>query len=164
MVTENAQHDGPIVDTENHKLEVFVGGALVYATREPVAVFDGKPIRDAEDAVPHFASIQAMPQEVFAVMSLNGANEPIKTRWVTVGLLDCNQVHPREVFADPLMDRAASIIIAHNHPSGTLEPSPEDLAITKRLQRAGELLGIKVLDHLIVTKSGHISLKNKGHM
>ena len=52
MVTENAQHDGPIVDTESHKLEVFVGGALVYATREPVAVFDGKPIRDAEDAVP----------------------------------------------------------------------------------------------------------------
>jgi DNA repair protein RadC len=164
MATGNAQHDVPIVDTENHKLEVFVGGALVYATREPVAVFDGKPIRDAEDASPHFASIQAMPQEVFAVMSLNGANEPIKTRWVTVGLLDCNQVHPREVFADPLMDRAASIIVAHNHPSGTLEPSPEDLAITKRLQKAGEILGMKVLDHLIVTTTGLISLKQKGYM
>ena len=164
MATETAQHDAPSIGTEIHKLEVFVGGALVYATREPVTVFDGNPIRDPEDASPHFASIQAMPQEVFAVMSLNGANEPIKTRWVTVGLLDCNQVHPREVFADPLMDRAASIIVAHNHPSGTLEPSPEDLAITKRLQRAGELLGIKVLDHLIVTATGLISLKQKGHM
>jgi DNA repair protein RadC len=97
-------------------------------------------------------------------MSLNGANEPIKTRWVTVGLLDSNQVHPREVFADPLVDRAASIIVAHNHPSGTLEPSPEDLAITKRLQKAGEVLGIKVLDHLILTTTGLISLKQKGHM
>ena len=164
MKSENDQHDALDVGTESHKLEVFIGGALVYATREPGAVFDGKPIRDAEDAHPHFASIQAMRQEVFAVMSLNGANEPIKTRWVTVGLLDCNQVHPREVFADPLMDRAASIIVAHNHPSGTLEPSPEDLAITKRLQKAGEVLGIKVLDHLIITTTGLISLKQKGHM
>jgi DNA repair protein RadC len=105
-----------------------------------------------------------MPQEVMVVMSLNGANKPIKTRWTTVGLLDCNQVHPREVFADPLMDRAAAIIIAHNHPSGTLEPSPEDLALTKRLQNAGELLGIRVLDHLIISASGFISLKQRGHM
>jgi len=164
MTTEKAQHDVPSTGARDHKLEVFIGGALVFTTREPSTVFAGKPIRDVEDASPHFASIQAMPQEVFAVMSLNGANEPIKTRWVTVGLLDCNQVHPREVFADPLMDRAASIIVAHNHPSGTLEPSPEDLAITKRLQKAGEVLGIKVLDHLIVTTSGLISLKQKGHM
>ncbi len=164
MTTENEQHDSLSVATGDHKLEVFIGGALVYTTREPRTIFDGKPIRDAEDALPHFVSIQAMPQEVFAVMSLNGANEPIKTRWITVGLLDCNQVHPREVFADPLTDRAASIIVAHNHPSGTLEPSPEDLAITKRLQKAGEVLGIKVLDHLIVTTAGLISLKQQGKM
>ena len=164
MTTENEQHDALDVETEIHKVEVFVGGALVYTTREPGAVFEGKPIRDAEDAVPYFASIQAMNQEVFAVMSLNGANEPIKTRWVTVGLLDSNQVHPREVFADPIMDRAASIIVAHNHPSGTLEASPEDLAITKRLQKAGEVLGIKVLDHLILTTTGLMSFKQKGYM
>ena len=97
-------------------------------------------------------------------MSLNGANKPIKTRWVTVGLLDTNQVHPREVFADPITDRAASVILAHNHPSGTLEASPEDIALTKRLQKAGELLGIRVLDHLIVASSGFLSLKQAGAM
>jgi DNA repair protein RadC len=149
---------------KSHKVEVFIDGSLVYTTREPGAPFGDEAINGAQDAVRHFASIQEMPQEVFAVMSLNGANKPIKTRWTTVGLLDCNQVHPREVFADPLMDRAASVIFAHNHPSGTLVPSPEDLALTQRLQRAGELLGIKVLDHLIVSSTGFVSMKQDGHM
>ncbi len=149
---------------EGHQVEVFIDGSLVFATREPGTSFEDEPIKSAEDAVRHFASIRAMPQEVFAVMSLSGANKPIKTRWATVGLLDTNQVHPREVFADPLMDRAASIIVAHNHPSGTLQPSPEDLALTQRLQRAGELLGIKILDHLIVSANGFVSLKQSGNM
>ncbi len=149
---------------ESHQVEVFIDGSLVFATREPGTSFEDEPINSAQDAVRHFASIRAMPQEVFAVMSLSGANKPIKTRWTTVGLLDCNQVHPREVFADPLMDRAAAVIVAHNHPSGTLEPSPEDLALTQRLQRAGELLGIKILDHLIVSANGFVSLKQSGHM
>jgi DNA repair protein RadC len=152
------------METGNHKIEVFIDGSLVYTTREPVAGFEREAISSAQDAIDCFASIRTMPQEVMVVMSLNGANKPIKTRWTTVGLLDCNQVHPREIFADPLMDRAAAIIIAHNHPSGTLEPSPEDLALTKRLQNAGELLGIRVLDHLIISASGFISLKQRGHM
>jgi len=150
------------METANHKVEVFIDGSLIYTTHEPGAAFEGKPIREAEDAVCHFRSIQEMPQEVFAVMSLNGASKPIKTRWTTVGLLNSNQVHPREVFADPLMDRAASVIVAHNHPSGKLEASAEDLALTKRLQQAGDLLGIKVLDHLIVSSAGFISLKQQG--
>jgi len=96
-------------------------------------------------------------------MSLNGANEVIKSRVVTVGLLNSNQVHPREVFSDPIVDRAASVIVAHNHPSGNLEPSPEDVALTKRLVKAGEIIGITVLDHLIVTKRGYMSLKANGY-
>jgi len=152
------------MDTSNRKVEVFIDGSLIFTTREPGAAFEADPIRGAEDAFPHFASIQTMTQEVFVVMSLNGANKPIKTRWITVGLLDSNQVHPREVFADSLMDRAASVVFAHNHPSGTLKPSPEDLALTKRLQKAGGILGIKVLDHLIVDPSGFISLKQRGEM
>jgi len=152
------------METGNHKVEVFIDGSLVYTTREPGATFEDEPIHDAEHAFHHFGSIQAMPQEVFVVMSLNGANRPIKTRWTTVGLLNSNQVHPREVFAEPLMDRAASVIVAHNHPSGILEPSPEDLALTKRLQKAGELLGIKVLDHLIISSTGFVSLKQQGQM
>ena len=121
-------------------------------------------IRDAEDALPYLAGIRNERQEHFVCLSLNGANEVLATRVVTVGLLDSNQVHPREVYADPITDRAASIICAHNHPSGTLEASPEDLAITRRLVKAGEVLGIRVLDHLIVTEEGFLSMKQKGHM
>jgi len=145
-------------------VEVYVGGALVYSTQESQQPYSEEAITEAAQATPHFQAIREMPQEVFAVMSLNGANKPIKTRWVTVGLLDTNQVHPREVFADPITDRAASVILAHNHPSGTLEASPEDIALTKRLQKAGELLGIRVLDHLIVASSGFLSLKQAGAM
>lgn len=145
-------------------LEVFIDGSLVYATREPSATKSEAPIRCARDAAPWFASLQAMPQEVFAVMSLAASGRPICTRWITVGLLDSNQVHPREVFADPLMDRAASVILGHNHPSGTLEPSPEDLGLTYRLMKAGELLGITVLDHLILGSGTFASLKEQGHM
>ena len=121
-------------------------------------------IRDAEDALPYLVGIRNERQEHFVCLSLNGANEVLATRVVTVGLLDSNQVHPREVFADPITDRAASVLCAHNHPSGTLEASPEDLAITRRLVKAGEVLGIRVLDHLIVTGEGFLSLKHEGHM
>ena len=81
---------------------------------------------------------------------------------VTVGLLDSAQIHPREVFADALADRAAGVILVHNHPSGNLEPSPEDIAITRQLVEAGKLLGIEVLDHIIISPSGHLSLKERG--
>jgi DNA repair protein RadC len=121
-------------------------------------------IRDAEDALPYLSEIRKEKQEHFVCLSLNGANEVLATRVVTVGLLDSNQVHPREVYADPITDRAASIICAHNHPSGTLQASPEDLAITRRLIKAGEVLGIRVLDHLIVTKNGFLSLKQAGQL
>lgn len=121
-------------------------------------------IRDAEDALPYLAAIRGEKQEHFVCLSLNGANEVLASRVVTVGLLDSNQVHPREVYADPITDRAASILCAHNHPSGTLDASPDDLAITRRLCQAGELLGIRVLDHLIVTEEGYLSLRQAGHL
>jgi len=121
-------------------------------------------IRDAQDALPYLIGIRKERQEHFVCLSLNGANEVLASRTVTVGLLDSNQVHPREVFADPITDRAASILCAHNHPSGTLEASAEDLAITRRLVNAGAVLGIRVLDHLIVTRDGFLSMKQEGHL
>jgi len=124
---------------------------------------DKKAIHCADDTLPFIQHIADKKQEYFICVSLNGANEVIKSRVVTVGLLNSNQVHPREVFSDPIIDRAASVIVAHNHPSGNLEPSPEDIALTKRLVRAGEIIGIAVLDHLIITKRGHTSLKAKGY-
>ena len=121
-------------------------------------------IRDAADALPYLQSTRGKKQEHFVCISLNGANEVIESRIVTVGLLDTNQVHPREVFADPIADRAAAVLVAHNHPSGTLEASPEDLALTRRVVKAGELLGIRVLDHLIVTADGFLSLREAGKL
>ena len=88
-------------------------------------------------------------QEHFICASVNGANEVINIRVVTIGLVDRSNVHPREVFADPIVDRATSIIVAHNHPVGEIQPSHEDIETTKRLRRAGEILGITVLDHII---------------
>ena len=152
------------MEQETQSVEIYVGGALVYTTREGPVTFEDEAVRSANDAMRYLGSMQAMPQEVFAVISLNGAHKPIKTRWITVGLLDTGPVHPREVFADALSDRAAAIIVAHNHPSGTLEPSAEDVAVTSRLQKAGEILGIRVLDHVIVTSSGFVSLKQLGKM
>ena len=121
-------------------------------------------VREAADALPYLQSMRGKKQEHFVCVSLNGASEVIESRVVTVGLLDTNQVHPREVFSDPIADRAAAILVAHNHPSGTLEPSAEDLALTRRIVRAGDLLGIRVLDHLIVTEDGFLSLREAGHL
>ena len=119
-------------------------------------------IQKAEDILPFISYIVGKKQEYFLCISLNGANEVIGNRVVTVGLLNTNQVHPREVFADVISDRAASVILAHNHPSGILKPSPADLETTKQLVEAGKILGISVLDHIIITKKGYFSFKKSG--
>ena len=121
-------------------------------------------IRKPEDLLPKLEDIRNLKQEHFICVTMNGANELIRYRTITIGLLNSSQVHPREVFADAITDRAASIILAHNHPSGTLEPSKADTLITKQLCESGKLLGIEVLDHIIVTTDGFTSLKDKGYM
>ncbi|MHC1626194.1 MAG: RadC family protein [Methanoculleaceae archaeon] len=121
-------------------------------------------ISKPEDVLPFLQEIRNKKQEYFLCISLNGAGEVIESRVVTVGLLNFSPIHPREVFADPIGDRAASVILAHNHPSGTLEPSSQDIEITRRLVEAGNLLGIRVHDHIIVTKTGYLSMKARGLM
>jgi DNA repair protein RadC len=113
---------------------------------------EGKVIESPEDVLPLIEFIRDKDQEYFVSVSLNGANEVIDTRVVTKGLVNKTQVHPREVFAPVLQDRATSVIFAHNHPSGSLEIGKKDRELTRKLEEAAELLGIKVLDHLIVTK------------
>jgi DNA repair protein RadC len=115
-----------------------------------------------EDVLPLLDGLSLKKQEHFICITLNGAGEVIGNRTITVGLLNHSLVHPREVFADAITDRAASIICVHNHPSGTLEPSSQDLEVTKQLTDAGGILGIRVLDHLIVTKTGFLSMKERG--
>jgi DNA repair protein RadC len=122
---------------------------------------EGVKITDAKDAYSLIQHLADQKQEHFICISLNGAHEVIKTRVVTIGLVNATQIHPREVFADPITDRATGIIVAHNHPSGNLEPSNEDLKATKILMDAGCLLGIKVLDHIIFGRLGYVSLQEK---
>jgi DNA repair protein RadC len=83
---------------------------------------------------------------------------------ITIGTLNQSLVHPREVFAPAIENRCASIIVAHNHPSGVLKPSMEDIAVTKRLKESGKLLGIELLDHVIFTKDDYFSLSDEGFL
>ena len=92
------------------------------------------------------------------MLTLDGANRLIAKRIITIGTLTSSLVHPREVFAEAITDRAASIIVAHNHPSGNLEPSQADRDVTKRLQSAGELLGIELIDHVVLTSKDYKSI------
>ena len=114
------------------------------------------------DTLPHVSFLSGKKQEHFICITLNGANEVIQTRTITMGLLNHSLVHPREVFADAITDRAASIICVHNHPSGSLEPSSQDIAITRQLAEAGTVVGIRLLDHLIVAGTNFTSMKEKG--
>ena len=123
---------------------------------------DSIQIQKAEDVLPLVSYIADKKQEYFICITLNGANEVIGNRVVTVGLLNTNQVHPREVFVDAISDRAASVVFAHNHPSGQLKASPDDITTTNQLVDAGKILGISVLDHIIITKKGHLSFKESG--
>ena len=123
---------------------------------------DTVKITEAQDVMPLLADITNKKQEHFVCISLNGAHEVIKKRIVTIGLVDRSQVHPREVYADVISDRAAAVIFAHNHPSGDLKPSNSDLKIHEQLTEAGKILGIRILDHLIVSKKGYYSFQEAG--
>ena len=119
-------------------------------------------INGTQDILPLLQDIAGKQQEHFVCISLNGANEVIQKRIVTVGLLDRSQVHPREVFADVIADRAAAVILAHNHPSGELRPSDADLRMHNQLIEAAQILGLRVLDDLIVAKKGYFSFEEAG--
>ena len=114
------------------------------------------------DILPHLKFIRNKRQEYFVCFSLDSGRRLIKRRVVTIGLLDVSLAHPREVFSGPLKDYAASIIIAHNHPSGAAEPSRQDIQTTQQLIAAGQLLGIGIWDHIIVTRTGYFSFRNEG--
>ena len=119
-----------------------------------------RPIIDStEKAVELLADIRDKKQEYFVCLTLDGANRLIAKRTITIGTLTSSLVHPREVFADAITDRAASVIVAHNHPSGSLSPSTADLEVTERLCESATLLGLALLDHLIVTPTQWKAIK-----
>jgi len=116
----------------------------------------------AQDILHLVADIAGKQQEYFVCISLNGANEVIEKRVVTIGLLDKTPVHPREVFADVISDRAAAVILAHNHPSGDLQPSEADRRTHDQLTEAARILGLRIVDNIILTKKGYFSFQEAG--
>ena len=121
--------------------------------------YGGRGVIDTpEKAAWCFSHIANKKQEHFAVLTLDGTRRYINCHVVTVGTLTSSLVHPREVFALALEDRAASIIIAHNHPSGNLSVSEQDRKVTRLIREAGEVMQIPLDDHIIVTEGGFESV------
>jgi DNA repair protein RadC len=123
---------------------------------------EGIRIRKAGDVVPLLNHLLDRPQEHVISISLSGAHEVIKIRTVSIGLLTSCPIHPREVFVGPIMDRAFSVILAHNHPSGDPTPSEEDKKVTRQLALAASTLGIRLLDHIVVARRGFYSFQEAG--
>jgi DNA repair protein RadC len=131
--------------------------ALELAKRHLVR--DLEPLLTQQDILARLVDIRSKQQEYFVCLSLDGGQRLIAQRAVTIGTLDMVIAHPREVFSDPIVDRAASIIVAHNHPSGSPEPSSRDIELTGQLVAAGQLLGIPLKDHIIVSKHEQFSFR-----
>lgn len=131
--------------------------ALELAKRHLVK--DALPLRTMPEIVAHLDDIRGKQQEYLVALSLDGGQRLIAQRTITIGTLDTLLAHPREVFADALVDRAASVIVAHNHPSGDVQPSANDTALTQQLVAAGQLLGVDLRDHIIVAKTDYFSFR-----
>ncbi len=120
-------------------------------------------IKTAEDVYHYFVDeLHDKKKEYFYALYLDTKNQVIDEELVSVGILNASLIHPREVFVTALKAHCESIIIIHNHPSGDCEPSENDKDVTKLLVNAGEILGIKVLDHVIVGNNNYMSMKEKG--
>lgn len=119
-----------------------------------------KPLLTSEDVLVYLGDFRDKKQEYFVCLSLDSGHRLIARRIVTIGLLDTALAHPREIFAAPITDRAASVIIVHNHPSGDPHPSKEDISTTQQLVAAGQLLGIPLRDHIIVAAADSFSFRS----
>lgn len=120
---------------------------------------DVEPLRTQKDILARLADIRNKQQEYCVCLSLDGGQRLISQRTITIGTLDSVLTHPREIFSDAIVDRAASVIVAHNHPSGNARPSAKDITLTQQLASSGQLLGIPLRDHVIVTKLEYFSFR-----
>lgn len=120
-----------------------------------------QPIENTEDVLALLKDIAKKRQEYFVVLSLDSRHCVIKKRVVFIGTVDTIIAHPREVYAGAIADRASSIIVAHNHPSGDPTPSEQDIVTTEQLNEAGQILGIRLVEHLIVAGDRWFSFGEK---
>jgi DNA repair protein RadC len=121
-------------------------------------------IKNARDILPLVSFLAGKRQEHFVALNLNGGNRVLSTCIVSIGLVDQSLVHPREVFSEAVRERAARVIVCHNHPGGALAPSEEDIGVTRSLLKASRVLGIALLDHVIISDEGYFSFREGGLM
>lgn len=139
-----------------------LGYELGHTARETAAPTTGT-IRRAEQVYDLLRSdMQDADQEMFVAVLLDAKHRPIKRVLVALGTLASVDVHPRECFREAIRAAACAMFVAHNHPSGEPEPSPDDLALTARLRDVGRLVGIPVVDHVIIGREGYVSLAERG--
>ena len=123
-----------------------------------------KSPEEAYKAITTITNVQEEAQEVFGILILNTKNKIVAVHEISRGTLNSSLLHPREVFKPAVLHNAAAIICFHNHPSGDKTPSEMDINITNRLVEVGDIMGIEILDHIIVTDNGYASLKELGVM
>lgn len=138
------------------QLKMVKEGSLLYKERRI------KSPEDANVLLKQF--LGEVDREYFIVLCLDTKNQPTAINVCHIGSLNASIVHPREVLKPAIISNAASIIVAHNHPSNDPTPSREDIEVTKRLAEAGKIIGVELLDHVIVCSDSFVSLKEKGYI
>lgn len=118
-------------------------------------------IKRPADIIPFIQSYALKQEEHFLCITLDSAHEIKKSNLISKGILNKSLIHPREIFADPITDRAAAIILAHNHPSGDPQPSLQDVEATQKILEASRIIGIQLLDHIIITKTSYFSFREE---
>jgi DNA repair protein RadC len=121
-------------------------------------------IKDPYTVFREMSDIKKWNKEAFAVFYLNSRSKVISREIISIGILNSVIVHPREIFRTAIIRNANAIIVAHNHPSGNLEPSAEDIEITNKLRQSGDIIGIKLFDHVIVSNEGYYSFSDRGKL
>jgi DNA repair protein RadC len=119
-------------------------------------------VKKPKDVIPFVQHYAMQPKEHFVLVTLNGAHEILQIRLITVGTATQTLIHPREIFAEAIKDRASAIIVCHNHPSGSCTPSPEDIETTARIYKASRVIGINILDHIIISRKSYYSFRENG--
>ncbi|MFQ3610047.1 MAG: DNA repair protein RadC [Fimbriimonadales bacterium] len=143
-----------------------IAAAMELGRRVAISTFHERPqIRSPEDVF-HLLRMKFTEErrEHFIAVLLDTKNRVLRTETVSIGTLDSSLVHPREVYRIVVREGAACWIAVHNHPSGDPNPSPEDIALTRRLREAGQLLGVELLDHIIIGDGNYTSLRTAGHL
>ena len=117
----------------------------------------GAHISHPDDIIPYLKNYAICQKEHFVAVTLNGGHDIIQIHVVSVGTVNRTLIHPREVFGEAIRENAAALILCHNHPSGRIQPSEEDVETTKLLLEASQIIGIPILDHIIIDKNGYFS-------